>query len=97
MTDDYLVGDDGNIYRRLKSSYYRSRRYPYQMVRQKFGTNKEYTVKVHQAVALAFCSRPEGKTEVDHIDGNKQNNSAVNLRWVSHIENLRNKKGVKNG
>lgn len=28
--------------------------------------------------------------EIDHIDGNKENNVYTNLRYVSHIDNMRN-------
>lgn len=39
---------------------------------------------VHRLVALAFHGMPPaGKPEVNHIDGNKQNNGAQNLEWVS--------------
>lgn len=44
-------------------------------------------VRVHRLVADAFCKRPSGKDFVNHIDGNKQNNSAVNLEWVTSSEN----------
>ena len=48
------------------------------------------TACVHRLVAEAFL--PEWitgqKIEVNHIDGNKLNNSADNLEWVTHSENL---------
>lgn len=34
---------------------------------------------------------PEGKTQVDHIDHNRLNNSPENLRWVSVDENQQNR------
>lgn len=42
---------------------------------------------VHRLVAEAFCKKTGGNT-VDHIDGNKENNRASNLQWVSLQENL---------
>ena len=44
---------------------------------------------VHRLVADAFVDRASGKTEVNHIDGNKLNNIATNLEWCSHSENTR--------
>lgn len=51
-------------------------------------SGKAKTEKVHRLVALVFCDKPEGATEVDHIDGNRKNNRADNLQWVSHKENI---------
>lgn len=45
---------------------------------------------VHRLVALAWLGAPpEGKNEVDHLDGDKTNNDVRNLEWVSHSENVR--------
>ena len=45
---------------------------------------------VHTLVAAAFVENdcPEIKREVHHIDGNKINNNADNLMWVTREENL---------
>ena len=43
---------------------------------------------VHRLVALAFVENPEHKSTVDHIDCNKKNNHASNLRWFTPNENL---------
>lgn len=43
---------------------------------------------LHRVIAKAFIENAEHKPEVNHIDGNKQNNAAENLEWVTREENL---------
>ena len=51
----------------------------------KYGVKTTY--KVHRLVAALFIANPYNKEQVDHIDGNKCNNSAANLRWCTNKEN----------
>lgn len=56
---------------------------------------------VHRLVAFAFVENPDpdNYTVVDHIDRNRQNNRADNLRWTNHSGNALNQafKGNKLG
>ena len=54
----------------------------------KNGTGKMF--RVHRLVALAFIPNPENKPCIDHIDGDRANNHADNLRWVTYLENNNN-------
>lgn len=46
-------------------------------------------INIHRIIATFFCDRPPGCDYVNHIDGNKQNNRADNLEWVTRSENSR--------
>lgn len=52
--------------------------------------NKKITVRIHRLVAEAFIENINNKPIIDHIDGNKLNNNASNLRWVTNSENIMN-------
>ena len=60
---------------------------------------KDKTTKfahVHRLVAEAFVPNPNGYDTVDHIDGNKLNNNADNLQWLSRGDNIRKAGGKWN-
>lgn len=47
------------------------------------------TFTVHRLVANIFIGEKEDGFEIDHIDGNKENNFFLNLEYVDHDENMR--------
>lgn len=49
---------------------------------------KKAVKKVHRLVAEAFLPNPNNLEEVNHIDGNKANNTVSNLEWVSRQQNM---------
>lgn len=48
---------------------------------------KKINLKVHRVVADLFVPNPTNAETVNHKDGNKLNNAADNLEWVSIKEN----------
>lgn len=91
---NYVVSDTGHVYSCLTGQeikYYTASSgylnfYCNAVDGYKFGM-----IQLHRIVALAFVPNPDPEinTTVDHIDGNKLNNAASNLEWVSQGENNR--------
>ena len=53
-----------------------------------FNGKKHY---VHRLVAGAFVDNPDNLKEVDHINGDRADNRAENLRWTTRTGNMANK------
>ena len=98
--DLYEITDDARIFnkktgRELKQPIHYSNGYK-KVTLSKDG--KPYYFRVHRLVAQAFVPNynEDECTQVDHIDGDKLNNNASNLRWVSNSQNMKAKKDMSN-
>lgn len=88
----YTVTDTGRIFRHFKSGDIKEKRLSQtskgylSVVLSKDGVGKY--AYVHRVVAEVFIANTEGHTTVDHVDENKTNNNANNLRWCTHAQNI---------
>ena len=92
-TDSYLVSNKGSIkslsYNRIMKPI--KNRQGYNMVNIKFSNGNRRSVMIHRMVLETFLEHFDNKSnifEVNHMDGNKDNNSFENLEWVTRQENL---------
>jgi hypothetical protein len=90
----FRVATDGTVYRR------KGKRYVIAQALKACQGGRYYTVSatvggrqrffyVHRLVAEAYIPNPEGKPQVNHIDGNGHNNHVENLEWCTAKENAR--------
>lgn len=49
---------------------------------------KRYVQQLHRIVAKVFIPNPLDKPQINHKDGNKENNKVNNLEWVTNKENM---------
>ena len=89
IKDLYMINDKGEIFSdnsgRMKTRYRAGSNY--RIINFMTQEGKKRTFRVHRLVAMAFLPNPQNKQEVNHIDGNKENNSLENLEWATRQEN----------
>ena len=71
-TNKYLKGDINNI------GYHRVTLYD---------NKRKQRLFIHRLVAALFLPNPNNLQEVNHIDGNKNNNNVSNLEWCNRVHN----------
>ena len=50
-------------------------------------TGESKLMLIHRLMAIAFIPNPDNYPILNHIDGNKQNNTIENLEWCTHSHN----------
>lgn len=90
----YQIDTNGNVYSKqgkiMKPSVnhngYLIVNFYHNHIRKGFG--------IHTLVATTFIEHEEYKNQVNHKDGNKQNNNIENLEWVTPKENVQHSKNI---
>lgn len=86
----YAVSSDGQVYSTVSNTILTPKihRCGYLFVRLERDDGVSKNHYIHRLVALTFLPNPEGKDQVNHIDGIKTHNYATNLEWTTNRENV---------
>ena len=90
---DYIISEAGDIFstlnRKVKKLSPGRKASGYRFIGLRCGSGgKDKYEMVHRLVAKTFISNPDNKPEVNHKDGDKDNNSVQNLEWALPKENI---------
>lgn len=86
--EEYSIDEKGNVWSLRSSKFIRAveNNCGYLTICfWKGGKSKRFSI--HRLLALTFIPNPENHPCVNHLDGNKKNNSLENLQWCTHSEN----------
>lgn len=87
--ENYTINSNGTIYSNKTKDYLKP--HPHKDIGyycvSLWKNNKGTTYYVHRLIAQHFIPNPDNKPEVNHIDGDRNNNDVSNLEWVTSSEN----------
>ena len=91
ISTQYYITEDGKCYNDRTGKYlkgqenYKNGYFSYNLT---LPDGRKKRMYAHRLVAQAYIPNPNNKEQINHIDGNKLNNTVDNLEWVTGQENV---------
>jgi hypothetical protein len=87
----YFITETGKVWSSKTNRFLKTfvNRKGYLLVKLVNSREDQKTISVHRLVAQHYLTERGSGTQVNHIDGNKLNNSKGNLEWISCLDNVR--------
>ena len=86
----YKIDENGNVFSVRNNKFLNTTVFPsgYEYVHLCNGKAKTKLLRVHRLVAEAFIPNDDLLPEINHIDGDKLNNTVENLEWCTQSYNI---------
>lgn len=86
---DYYITEDGKCWSNKTNTFLKGQKSNsgYLNYNLTLPNGSKRRLYAHRLVAQYYVDNPQGKNQVNHIDGNKDNNHFTNLEWVTPQEN----------
>ena len=88
----YFIYKDGRVFSERRQMFLKPGKDStgYYYINLSSPIKKMKSLKPHRLVAEHYIPNPENKSEVDHINRDKNDNRVENLRWATRLENAQN-------
>lgn len=84
----YKVTKDGKVYSERLKRYLKQQKYKHGYLYVGLYTDKRKYKTIHRLVAETFIPNSKKLSQVNHKDGNKENNHISNLEWCTQSGNM---------
>ena len=92
LNNNYGISENGIVFSFIKNKIMKTYKDPkgYDIIYLKDSNNKKITCKISRLVGFAYLEDFDEnyKYEINHIDGNKENNHFTNLEWCDRKYNV---------
>lgn len=86
--DLFAITEDGQIWSKRSNRFLKLNLFNGYLATNTNVLGKAVVLIAHRLVAKAYIPNPDNKPQVNHKDGNKQNNHVSNLEWCTAQENV---------
>lgn len=88
QTTNYQVSSNGEVFSNISNKLLKPFKNPGGYLYIHLHINGKVVKKsIHSITAETFIPNPEHKPQINHIDGNKENNNVSNLEWITQKDN----------